>query len=86
MTDNSSIRVFGPELQITNNPSGAVLQNSSVALLFFAPSISGNSSSDLSCTSDSRAYGDGSGVGRMNCPSFQAQTNPAMGKKGKIIP
>ncbi len=85
LTDNSSARLFFPELQITGNQGGVVLQNSSVALLFFAPTISGNGS-DLSCTSDSRAYGDGSGIGKMNCPGFQAQTNPAMGKKGKIIP
>lgn len=85
MTDNASARIFGP-VSVTGNQGGVVLQNSSTALLYFAPSLSGNSSSDLSCTSDSRAYGDGTAIGRINCSGFQAQTNPAMGSKGKIIP
>jgi hypothetical protein len=85
LTDNASARVFGENLTISGNQGGVVLQNSSTALLFFAPSLTGNGS-DLSCTSDSRAYGDGSAIGRMNCPSFQAQSNPAMGSQGKIVP
>ncbi len=85
LTDNSSARMFGEGLNISGNQGGVVLQNSSTALLFFAPALSGNGS-DLSCTSDSRAYGDGSAIGRMNCPGFQAQANPGMGSRGKIVP
>ena len=86
LNDNSSARLLAVQsLQINNNQGGVVVQNSSTALLFFGPVLSGNGT-DLSCTSDSRAYGDGSGVGRMNCPSFQAQTSPGLGNKARITP
>jgi hypothetical protein len=86
LTDNSSVRLFTSDSSISGNQGGMVLQNSSTALLYNTPTLSGNSGSDLSCTADSRAYGDGTGIGRMNCPSFQAQSNPGMGAKGKITP
>ncbi len=85
ITDNSSVRMIAnAPLQITGNHSGVVVQNSSVAFLY-QPVISGNGS-DLSCTSDSRAYGDGSLVGRINCPGFKSESNPGLGNKGRIIP
>ena len=84
-TNNSNVRLLNnPQLQVTGNVGGVIIQNSSVAELVFAPVITGNGS-DLSCTPDSRVFGNGSAVGRINCPGFQSQTNPGMGSKGKII-
>ncbi len=79
--DNSVVRIFGPGLagqtvRITNNPVGVEVTNLSTAALFLGPIISGNTGPDLSCSPESVAYGDGSGVGRINCPGFKVQPLP----------
>jgi hypothetical protein len=74
--DDSTVRIAGSRVQITNNPVGVAVTNLSTAALFLGPVISGNRGPDLSCSRDSVAYGDRSGVGRINCPGFKVQPLP----------
>lgn len=84
--DNSSLRLIGL-LTITQNPVGVQVTDVSSAVLFFAPTISGNTQVDVACGPDSDAHGDLSAVGKVNCPQFRPQQNAvAPPRHGKAIP
>lgn len=84
--DDSSVRIIGP-LTINQNPIGVQVINASTAALFFAPTITGNTTIDVVCGPDSVAYGDTSAVGKISCPQFKPQANPVTPPKpGKPMP
>jgi hypothetical protein len=86
--DNSSARVIGTigSLSITQNPVGISVTNVSTAALFLAPSVTGNTGSDLACGPDSVGYGDLTNVGKNGCAQFKAVANPGKAPKAASKP
>ncbi len=81
LSNNASAR-FGADTITNNNGGGVLVTNLSTAALFSpspgfpANNITGNSGVDLSCTPDSFAFGDKSGIGKLTCPRFNVQRLP----------
>lgn len=86
--DSSATVVAQSPISITQNPIGISVINASTVELAAAPSVTGNANGDLVCGAFSVAYGDASGVGRLNCSTFNPQNHgrPGQGHQGRPLP
>jgi len=71
---NANAAVFDSTIS-GNAGSGIVVSHASVLALINS-TVNSNSDKDLICNTDSHAYGDKAGVGKMSCPGFSAPSGP----------
>jgi parallel beta-helix repeat protein len=81
LRDTSSARLFN--LRVSDNrDAGTRLEGLSSVQLIGNVLMENNAGFDFSCTPNSNAWGDRSGVRRMFCPGFDHSPDPAAGRPG----
>ncbi|MBI4908192.1 MAG: hypothetical protein HY820_31490 [Acidobacteria bacterium] len=68
--------ISGSTIQGNSTDGIQVIQGSLVELQLFASTVSGHPGVDLLCNTDGKAFGVKTGIGKMTCPGFSAESGP----------